>query len=112
MKVTVVGTGYVGLVTGTCLADVGNDVLCLDVIENLRSTVLRIRIARANFNVRFVNSVMKYLPANETKNQLRKPRSTFGVSGENRRGFRFWCRCGPKPSFKIPADSEHHCESQ
>ena len=31
MKVTVVGTGYVGLVTGTCLAEVGNDVLCLDV---------------------------------------------------------------------------------
>lgn len=31
MKVTVVGTGYVGLVSGACLADVGNDVLCLDV---------------------------------------------------------------------------------
>ncbi len=30
MKVTVIGTGYVGLVSGTCLADVGNDVLCLD----------------------------------------------------------------------------------
>jgi len=31
MKVTVVGTGYVGLVSGACLAEVGNDVLCLDV---------------------------------------------------------------------------------
>ncbi len=31
MKVTVVGTGYVGLVSGACLADVGNDVLCVDV---------------------------------------------------------------------------------
>ena len=31
MKVAVVGTGYVGLVSGTCLAEVGNDVLCLDV---------------------------------------------------------------------------------
>ena len=30
MKVSVVGTGYVGLVTGTCLAEVGNHVLCLD----------------------------------------------------------------------------------
>ncbi len=31
MKVTVVGTGYVGLVSGACLAEVGNDVLCVDV---------------------------------------------------------------------------------
>jgi len=30
LKITVVGTGYVGLVSGACLADVGNDVLCLD----------------------------------------------------------------------------------
>lgn len=30
MKVTVVGSGYVGLVTGACLADLGNDVFCLD----------------------------------------------------------------------------------
>ncbi|QDF97602.1 UDP-glucose 6-dehydrogenase [Azoarcus sp. DD4] len=31
MKITVIGTGYVGLVSGACLADVGNEVLCLDV---------------------------------------------------------------------------------
>ncbi|MFO1398894.1 MAG: UDP-glucose/GDP-mannose dehydrogenase family protein [Burkholderiales bacterium] len=34
MKITMIGTGYVGLVTGTCFAEVGNDVLCLDVDAN------------------------------------------------------------------------------
>ena len=34
MKITVVGTGYVGLVTGTCLAETGNDVLCVDIDKN------------------------------------------------------------------------------
>ena len=41
MKITVIGTGYVGLVTGTCLAEVGNEVLCLDLdpkkIETLKA---------------------------------------------------------------------------
>ena len=31
MKISVIGTGYVGLVTGTCLAEAGNDVLCIDI---------------------------------------------------------------------------------
>src|SRR5260370_40437858 len=40
MNVTVIGTGYVGLVTGACLADAGNNVFCLDLDEN--------KIARLN----------------------------------------------------------------
>ncbi|QQK64707.1 UDP-glucose/GDP-mannose dehydrogenase family protein [Cobetia sp. cqz5-12] len=40
MKITIFGSGYVGLVTGTCLADVGHDVVCMDVdaakIEGLK----------------------------------------------------------------------------
>ena len=41
MKITIFGTGYVGLVTGACLADVGHNVLCMDVdqgkIEKLKN---------------------------------------------------------------------------
>ncbi|MCK9636794.1 MAG: UDP-glucose/GDP-mannose dehydrogenase family protein [Methylobacter tundripaludum] len=33
MKITIFGSGYVGLVTGTCFAEVGNDVICVDIDE-------------------------------------------------------------------------------
>jgi UDPglucose 6-dehydrogenase len=46
MRVTVFGTGYVGLVTGTCLAEVGNHVLCVDIdaakVEGLKQGVIPI----------------------------------------------------------------------
>ncbi len=40
-KICVVGTGYVGLVTGTCFADLGNTVTCLDVDESRISKLLK-----------------------------------------------------------------------
>ena len=34
MNITMIGTGYVGLVTGTCLAEVGHNVTCVDIDQN------------------------------------------------------------------------------
>jgi len=46
MRISVIGTGYVGLVTGTCLAESGNDVICMDIdkkkIEMLNSGIIPI----------------------------------------------------------------------
>jgi UDPglucose 6-dehydrogenase len=74
MRVTVIGTGYVGLVTGACLADVGNDVLCIDndaaKIERLKQgeipihepgldhvVVRNVAAGRLSFSTRYADAV-------------------------------------------------------
>mgnify|MGYP003948695711 CR=1 FL=1 len=51
MRITVVGTGYVGLVVGACLAETGNDVHCADVdvakIEGLKGAINDMRMKQA-----------------------------------------------------------------
>jgi len=46
MKIAVVGTGYVGLVTGTCFAETGNDVICVDIdeakVESMKNGIIPI----------------------------------------------------------------------
>ena len=70
MKLCMIGTGYVGLVTGTCFADIGNDVICADVdnnkIQNLNLGIVPIyepgldEMVKRNFNqgrLKFSNNV-------------------------------------------------------
>ena len=47
MKLCVVGTGYVGLVAGTCFAESGNDVICVDIDAGKIATLAARRGARS-----------------------------------------------------------------
>ena len=51
MRISIFGTGYVGLVTGACVADVGNDVVCVDIDAH---KVERLKEVRPRFpNIRW-----------------------------------------------------------
>ena len=109
MKVTVVGTGYVGLVTGACLAEMGNHVVCLDVDERkirtlneggipihepgLEALVQRNAAAgRLQFTTDVAAAVAGFAPMNAA------PRTSDSTSAARKSGFRarvfIWVRSG------------------
>jgi len=59
MNIAVVGTGYVGLVTGTCLAETGNDVICVDIDEQKVAAMKRgeVPIYEPNLDVLFHRNI-------------------------------------------------------
>jgi UDP-glucose 6-dehydrogenase len=52
MKIAVVGTGYVGLVTGTCFAEAGNKVTCVDIDKSKVEKLSRKIKCRTNHDIR------------------------------------------------------------
>jgi UDPglucose 6-dehydrogenase len=61
MKIAVIGTGYVGLVTGTCLAETGNDVICVDIdkakVLNMQNGI--IPIYEPGLDVLFLRNIIQ-----------------------------------------------------
>src|SRR5829696_3428460 len=98
MRVTVVGTGYVGLVAGACLAETGNDVVCCDIDER--------KIARLN-----AGEIPIYEPGLEplvTRN-LKEGRLTFTteVGAACRDGEIIFIAVGTPPGEDGSADLQH-----
>src|SRR5579862_7192563 len=65
MRITIFGTGYVGLVTGACLADVGNDVVCVDIDADKVA-----RLDRGEVPI-FEPGLVELVAANRAKQRLR-----------------------------------------
>ncbi|MEJ5964381.1 UDP-glucose dehydrogenase family protein [Pedobacter immunditicola] len=61
MKIAVIGTGYVGLVTGTCLAETGNNVICVDIdkakVQNMQNGI--IPIYEPGLDVLFLRNIVQ-----------------------------------------------------
>ena len=84
MNIAIVGTGYVGLVTGTCFAEMGNKVWCVDVdekkINNLRNGIIPIyepgleSMVKNNYELRHLHFTTELLDeiVNEALNHINR----------------------------------------
>ena len=70
MKVTIIGTGYVGLVTGACLADVGHQVVCMDIDQNKIDKLKQGVIPIYRDNITLNKSVYKYGDGSQVRDYI------------------------------------------
>jgi len=102
LKITVVGTGYVGLVTGACFADVGNDVLCLDLDES------KIRILEGGGIPIYEPGLLEVVKRNRSAGRLR---FTTDVEQAVRFGTVQCIAVGTPPGEDGSADLQHVTEA-
>lgn len=98
MKVTVIGTGYVGLVSGVCLAEVGNDVLCID------SDAVKIEMLQAGRVPIYEPGLAPMVEANTVTGQLQFSTS---VADGVRHGEIIFIAVGTPPDEDGSADLSH-----
>jgi UDPglucose 6-dehydrogenase len=98
LKITVIGTGYVGLVSGTCLAEVGNDVLCLDLDAE------KIRILNAGGMPIHEPGLQEMVARNRAAGRLR---FTTDVAGAAAHGLLQFIAVGTPPDEDGSADLQY-----
>ncbi|MDR3385571.1 MAG: UDP-glucose/GDP-mannose dehydrogenase family protein [Rudaea sp.] len=98
MRITIFGTGYVGLVTGTCLADVGNDVVCMDVDADKME-----RLERGEMPI-FEPGLAELVEANRATGRLRFSTDALGAIAH---GQMLFIAVGTPPDEDGSADLSH-----
>ena len=85
MKICCIGCGYVGLVAGTCLADMGNDVICVDVDKNKINNLKNGLYLYTAWSERYLdrNSREKELPLQPILKKVSKNQKLFLLQWEH-----------------------------